>query len=168
MIEEYYVNEDTLLLLPVGKEKTKIFDINGTYCIKKNCFDLVDDSCQYYGSSLEGRTKGTYKMTGLYYKAPIIISEQEPTIFFPTCSPRLKECAWFNVENVERINMLSLYSSDYYLLRTDTYSTMANVLLRQGDKKTSGKYMQEALDAAKNGNLDKDTIDNLDNFLESI
>lgn len=71
-------------------------------------------------------------------------------------------------ENVERINMLSLYSSDYYLLRTDTYSTMANVLLRQGDKKTSGKYMQEALDAAKNGNLDKDTIDILDNFLESI
>ena len=66
----------------------------------------MDTNCQYYGSSLAGRTKGTYNMTGLNYKAPIIISEQEPTIFFPTCSPRLKECAWINLENIEKISKL--------------------------------------------------------------
>ena len=62
MIEEYYINEDTLLLVPVGKEKTKIYDVNGTYCIKKACFDIIEESCQYYGSSYGGNGLDCHRM----------------------------------------------------------------------------------------------------------
>ncbi len=105
-MKDYLINKNTLALIPLGKKKTVIYEDHDCYIIDEKIKKIMDTNCQYYGSSLEGRTKGTYKMTGLNYKAPIIISEQEPTIFFPTCSPRLKECAWINVENVERINKL--------------------------------------------------------------
>ena len=36
------------------------------------------------------------------------------------------------------------------------------------DKISAGKYLHVALDAAKDGNLDKDTIDNLNDALKRI
>ena len=33
MIEEYYVTSDTLLLVSFGKNKTKIYDVNGNSVI---------------------------------------------------------------------------------------------------------------------------------------
>ena len=82
-------------------------------------------------------------------------------------SDRVEDAVSTMKDNVERINMLPQDSS-YYCLRTDTYSTMADVLLRQGDKSSAREYLHEALDAAKEGGLDKDTIDNLNNALKSI
>ena len=63
----------------------------------------MDKNCEYNGSSLNGRLKGTYSLTGFNYKAPLIIAEDKNLIFFPTCSPRLKDCAWINVNNINRI-----------------------------------------------------------------
>ena len=34
MVEEYYVNEDTLLLVPCGKNRSKIYELTGIYYIK--------------------------------------------------------------------------------------------------------------------------------------
>lgn len=101
MVEEYYINEDTLLLVPIGKIKTKIYDINGTYYIKKNCFDIVDESCQYYGSSYGGRYIGAKKMLEMEYKLPIILDEVKEVIIFPTCSPRQNNCNWVCLNNIE-------------------------------------------------------------------
>ena len=42
-------------------------------------------------------------MLGFGYKAPIVMSEQDNMIFFPTCSPRLKECSWINLGNIKKI-----------------------------------------------------------------
>ena len=42
-------------------------------------------------------------VTVISYKAPIIVKEEENIIFFPTCSPRLKECSWINAGNISNI-----------------------------------------------------------------
>lgn len=42
-------------------------------------------------------------MLGFGYKAPIVMSEHDNMIFFPTCSPRLKECSWINLGNIKKI-----------------------------------------------------------------
>lgn len=135
MIEEYYVNEDTLLLLPGGKEKTKIFDINGTYCIKKNCFDLVDDSCQYYGSSYGGRYLGAKRMIEMEYKLPIILDEVKEVILIPTCSPRQQNCIWICLNNIENYSKYKNHSRvkftnglDYEL--SISFSSLENQILR--------------------------------------
>lgn len=101
MIEEYFINEDTLLLVPKDKKTTKIYDINGEYIIKKNIFDVVDESCQYYGSNYNGRYVSAKKTLDMDYKLPIIIDEVKEVVLFPTCSPKLNNCIWICVNNVE-------------------------------------------------------------------
>lgn len=104
MVEEYYINEDTLLLVPCGKNRTKIYDVNGTYYIKKPIFEVVDESCQYYGSSYGGRYIGAKKLLEMEYKLPIILDEVKEVVVFPTCSPRQKNCMWININNIENYN----------------------------------------------------------------
>jgi len=101
MVEEYYVNEDTLLLVPCGKNRSKIYDITGIYYIKKSVFEIIEDSCQYYGSSYGGRYVGAKKLLEMEYKLPIILDEVQEVIMFPTCSPRQKDCIWICLNNIE-------------------------------------------------------------------
>ena len=71
-------------------------------------------------------------------------------------------------ENCSRIDNVPKTHPKYYQLKTNTYSTRSDVLLCQNDKKSAKKYLQKALDAAKEGSLDKNTIDNLNNALEKL
>ena len=101
MIEEYFISEDTLMLLPLSKNETKILDISGEYIIEKNIFEVVDESCQYYGSTYNGRYISAKKTLEMDYKLPIIIDEVKEVVLFPTCSPKLENCIWICVNNVE-------------------------------------------------------------------
>jgi competence protein ComK len=106
-MKDYTINQNTLALIPLGKKKTVIYENHDCYIIDEKISKIMDDNCRYNGSSIEGRIKGTYSLTGFNYKAPIIIAEEKDIIFFPTCSPRLKECSWINVNNINKI-----YSKD--------------------------------------------------------
>lgn len=101
MVEEYFISEDTLILIPAGKNKTKIYDINGNLTIKKSVFDIVNESCLYYGSSYGGRCIGAKNMLEMDYKLPIIVDDVKEVIIFPTCSPKLDKCIWICLNNVE-------------------------------------------------------------------
>ena len=101
MIEEYFINEDTLLLFPKNKDNTIIYDITGQYTINKNIFTIVDESCQYYGSNYNGRYVSAKKTLNMDYKLPIIVDEVKEVVLFPTCSPKLDECIWICVNNIE-------------------------------------------------------------------
>ena len=64
----------------------------------------LNENCEYYGSSVSGRLKGSYSLMGFSYKTPIVVSEQDNMIFFPTSSPRLNDCSWINVNNIRSID----------------------------------------------------------------
>ena len=96
-----YISKETLAIIPYGNKKTKVIEKNGDYIINKFPNRVMDDSCQYYGSSINGRQKGTMNLTGISYKAPIIVQEEGSMIFFPTSSPRLKNCCWISLNNIE-------------------------------------------------------------------
>ena len=100
-MKEYEINEDTLALISLD-DKTKVFENTKTFLVEKNVFKIMEDSCEYFGSSLSGRQKGTEKLIGVSYKAPIIIEESRNIIFFPTNSPRDKSCNWISLNNLER------------------------------------------------------------------
>ena len=51
---------------------------------------------------MNGRLKGTDSLIGITYKAPIIVEENKPLVFFPTTSPRLKKCAWISLNNIDK------------------------------------------------------------------
>ena len=102
-MKDYNINKNTLALMPYGKNKTLVFEKHKYYIVNQKVNKLMDESCRYNGSTIEGRAKGTESLTGISYKAPIIVKEEESIIFFPTCSPRLKECSWINAGNISNI-----------------------------------------------------------------
>lgn len=97
----YEINKETLAIIPIGDKKSKVIEKNGTYIINSRPNKVMDTSCKYYGSSFEGRQKGTSNLTGISYKAPIIVQEEGNIIFFPTTSPRLKKCCWVSLNNID-------------------------------------------------------------------
>jgi len=101
-MRDYEINEKTLAVVPFGKKKTIIYEEHDCFILEQPVNKIMDKSCRYYGSSIEGRQKGTTSLTGLTYKVPIIISEENNIIFFPTSSPRLKDCAWISLNNLNR------------------------------------------------------------------
>ena len=53
-----------------------------------------------YGSTCEGRIKGTKMILGSNYKVPIIIEETNEIIFFPTESAKNANCIWLSLNNI--------------------------------------------------------------------
>ena len=97
----YEVNCDTLALIPVSENKTKVIERNNIFIINKPVMEIIKDSCEYFGSSYIGRHEGTKKLIGITHKAPIIIEETKNLIYFPTSSPRLLDYTWIGLNNIK-------------------------------------------------------------------
>ena len=63
---------------------------------------ILEHSCEYFGSSFDGRREGTKKLLGITHKSPIIVEESRKIIFFPTTSPDRNDCIWINLEKISR------------------------------------------------------------------
>lgn len=98
----YEITYDTEMIIPVSDNESKIIETEDEYIVEKNTLKILEHSCEYFGSSFEGRKEGTKKILGITHKAPIIIEESRKIIFFPTNSPDKKECAWINLERIDK------------------------------------------------------------------
>lgn len=101
MSSTYRINADTLAIIPIGKKKSKVYESDNVLIIEKNAKRIIAENCEYFGSSYTGRKKGTMEMIGVTHKAPIVIEEASNMIFFPTCSPRLNNCGWISLNNLD-------------------------------------------------------------------
>jgi len=98
---EYEINEQTLALIPID-DRTRVYELNDEFVVNKPVHKIMENSCEYFGSSLLGRQKGTSSLIGITHKAPIIVEESRELIFFPTTSPRLKDCSWISLKNIDK------------------------------------------------------------------
>jgi len=102
-MEDYEINYETLALIPV-KNGTMVYELNDSFLVTKSPYQIMEDSCSYFGSSLSGRQNGSKNMLGSGYKVPIIVEETNEIIFFPSTSPAIKEkCEWISVNNIKSI-----------------------------------------------------------------
>lgn len=99
---DYEVNYDTQVILPIEGTKSKVIESDNEYVVNQTVQEVLEHSCEYFGSSYEGRKEGTRKMLGITHKSPIIIEESQKMIFFPTTSPERMDCIWINLEKIER------------------------------------------------------------------
>ncbi len=90
------IDFDTYAVIP-GVNGSKIVNKFKVFFDYRNVRSIVNSSCKYYGSSLDGRISGSKEMLGISYKVPIIVSENFNLIFFPTSSPRSDDCVWINL-----------------------------------------------------------------------
>ena len=101
IIKEYEINSNTLALICVNN-KTRVYESNHVFMVDKLPNKIISDSCSFFGSSLSGRQKGTTNLIGVTYKCPIIVEETRNIIFFPTCSPRVENCSWIGIKNIDK------------------------------------------------------------------
>ncbi len=99
---DYEVNYDTQVILPIEGSKSKVIESDNEYVINQTVQEVLEHSCEYFGSSYEGRKEGTRKMLGITHKSPIIVEESQKMIFFPTTSPERLDCIWVNLEKIEK------------------------------------------------------------------
>ena len=134
MMQDYEINEHTLALIP-QEQQTRVFEDNMSFLVNKSVQKVMEDSCEYFGSSLAGRQKGTSKLIGITHKTPIIIEETKEIIFFPTSSPRLAKCCWISLNNLEKYEQVSdkiklIFNNRRELLMDISYGIIDNQVLR--------------------------------------
>lgn len=97
---DYEINKDTLVLISEGENKTYVLEKENEYMIPCETLEVIEHSCEYFGSTYEGRHLGTTKLLGITHKTPIIIEESNNLIFFPTSSPKSKNCIWVSLNHI--------------------------------------------------------------------
>ena len=111
-INNYIVNVETLILIPVDNKKTKVFEFDDEFIVNKGIMDIIKDSCLFFGSSYDGRREGTKALLKCSIKVPIILEDSRSLILFPTLS--------FKNEN----NIWVVYNNLIDYKKYDSYNTM--------------------------------------------
>lgn len=99
---DYEITFDTQVILPAENNSSRIIENNESYVINVPPMQVLEHSCEYFGSSFNGRKEGTKKLLGITHKSPIIVEESRKIIFFPTTSPDRIDCVWINLEKVNK------------------------------------------------------------------
>ena len=100
-MERYEINNNTLAVIACNDKLSRVYEDDNSFYVKSNSNRIMEESCEYFGSSLDGRRKGTEAMIGVNYKAPIIVEESNNMIFFPTSSIRNNINSWINFDHVK-------------------------------------------------------------------
>ena len=100
MQTQYEINDETMAILTIDKNYSEVYEMNDHYIVEQASNKIMEDSCGYFRSSLEGRRKGTEYMIGVNYKAPIIVEESKEIIFFPTSSTR-ENSNWIRLKYIK-------------------------------------------------------------------
>ena len=82
-MNKYEINKNTLAIVGINDFKSMVIESDNNYVIEDNSYQVMEDSCNYFGSTFKGRVEGTKKMLDISYKVPIIIEESNELIFFP-------------------------------------------------------------------------------------
>lgn len=135
MKTEYEINSDTLAIVSIDKNVSKIIEMDNIFYVNNSAMEIINDSCKYFGSSYNGRFEGTKKLTGISYKSPIIIEETRNIIFFPTSSPRMNDCNWISLNNILNYTKndkktILVFSNGYNLELDISFNIMENQILR--------------------------------------
>lgn len=149
----YEINDETLALIPKNDNTTWIYEKGQKLFVDQSVDSIMENSCEYFGSSLQGRQNGTTALIGITHKVPIIVEESSNLIFFPTSSPRLKSCCWISLNNIVSYskdnNICKVVFKDGKILKFDTsFGIINNQILR-------ASRLQMMLDARKRNKVPK-------------
>jgi len=131
----YEVNLDTLYVFPVDKDSCKVVEVEDEYHIDAKAYQVMEHSCMYFGSSLNGRLLGSKDMLGSIYKAPIVVEESQNLIFFPTTSPNSNQNIWISLNNILKYEKMGkktkiIFKNNKEIVVDIPYYSVQNQILR--------------------------------------
>ncbi len=104
---DYEINGFTMAIIPVemeGNLYSKVLEEEGEIYVSLPPIKIIEDSCNFYGSSFEGRKQGTKGISGYTHKPPIVIDPMNDIFFFPTASPTNDSCIWISLHYAYEYN----------------------------------------------------------------
>lgn len=133
-MNKYEINDKTVALYSMNN-KTRVYEEDKNFIVDAPTNEIMEESCSYFGSSMEGRKKGTHHLIGVNYKAPIIVEESKDLIFFPTTSPKLKTCSWLRSNKIDRYyykngHLVVEFKNGDKILLNISYDMINNQILR--------------------------------------
>ena len=132
----YEINNDTLAVISLDDNNSNVLEGEYEYNINSNAYEIMDESCRYFGSSYNGRKDGTKSILGIEYKVPIIIEDSKNIIFFPTSSPREKDCIWISLKHIKKLEKINynqtriIFNNNKELIVPVSYRSIENQILR--------------------------------------
>lgn len=133
---KYEISKGTLAIVPNEKKGSVIYEDNDRYIVSESPFEIMEESCKYFGSTYEGRKNGAKEMLGAEYKVPIIIEDSSNLIVFPTTSPQSEDCVWISLNRVNKIiridsnNTKIIFDNNKELIVDSSYRTIENQISR--------------------------------------
>lgn len=109
-MKEYEVNDETMVVIGINDNSSKVYENSREYKLSSSSYEVMDYSCQYFGSSYLGRVDGSKKMLGANYKLPIIVEESSEMIFFPSSSPEKNDCIWIALKWFKSVEQIGNYT----------------------------------------------------------
>ena len=86
----YEIDLSTVMLIGIDEFKTKVLTLDSDFIIDIDSKRIIDNSCKFFGSSLNDRINMTKRLVNVSSKSPIIVEESRNIIFFPLKSTRDK------------------------------------------------------------------------------
>lgn len=133
---KYEINDGTLAVISLDEENTSILEDNHEYSVIQNAYEIMDSSCKYFGSSYNGRKEGAKEILGAEYKVPIVVEDSRNIIFFPTTSPKDKECIWLSLKHIMKYEEIDynqtkiVFDNNKEIIVPISYRSIENQVLR--------------------------------------
>ncbi len=102
-MKNYEINDDTYAVIGKNSYSSKVIEKDIDYDVEKDAYSVMDESCEYYGSSYKGRLKASKSILNCSYKLPILVEESTYMIFFPIKSSLEDDCIWINLNKIKRV-----------------------------------------------------------------
>ena len=113
-LNNYEINADTLLIIPISSGKSKVIETGSTFIVKNSSLDIIKRSCLFFGCSYDGRRDAIKNLIGVDMKVPIVIEESRNIIFFPTSSCVKRNSIWISYQNLLKYNKFNEFSTVLY------------------------------------------------------
>jgi len=137
LVKNYLLNDDVLCFTQDTENEQNMIVIEKKRKIELNVdtFKFLKKCCNHYGHSYSMQRQFIIDVFNYYIKTPIVLSEYNMIIFFPTTSPNSKDCIWISYNNVDRYVKEDNYTKIYFkggkiLNISVPYSTVDNQITR--------------------------------------
>lgn len=118
------IDHETLAIKPHFQEqyRSKIVKTDGYHYTEFTPYELLDERCVHFGSTLKGRQDAASRKLGIY-KSPVIV-EPGKLGFFPTTSISNPDCIWISdrafsivnpTENQDKNKSILMYQPNIFI-----------------------------------------------------
>ena len=133
---EYEINRGTLAIVPNEIDNRLVYEDDDRFLIHQTPFEIMEESCKYFGSTYEGRKESAKAILGAEYKVPVIVEDSDNLIVFPTTSPKSEDCVWISLKRVKSFakvdsgNTKIIFDNNKEIIVPISYRTLENQISR--------------------------------------